>query len=92
MVTTMQAKHNHRKGCVLFAVHVSSDKGKDVEDTKVLNRYPVLQLFQDVFSIEISELPPQRELDFYIELVPGATPTSKEPYKMRTPQLVELKL
>lgn len=42
MVTIMQAKHNCRKGCVLFAVHVSSDKGKDVEDDEVLKRYHVL--------------------------------------------------
>eukprot|EP00253_Pinus_taeda_P005387 PITA_05387 len=32
MITTMQAKGSHRKGCVLFVVHISSDKGKDVED------------------------------------------------------------
>lgn len=41
-VTVMQAKRNCRKGCVLFTVHVSSDKGKDVVDAKVLKRYPVL--------------------------------------------------
>lgn len=36
--------------------------------------------------------PPQREVDFSIELVPRATPTSKAPYWMSTPELVELKL
>ena len=28
---------------VLFVVHISSDKGKDVEDAEVLSRYPILQ-------------------------------------------------
>ena len=42
MVTAMQAKHSSMKGCVLFAVHISSDKGKDIEETKLLNKYPVL--------------------------------------------------
>ena len=32
------------------------------------------------------------EVEFFIELVPGATPTSKPPYKMSTLELVELKL
>ena len=32
MVTTMQAKRSRGKGCKLFAVHISSDKGKEVED------------------------------------------------------------
>ena len=41
MVTTMQEKHSRRKGCVLFAVHISSDKGKEVEDADVLRRYPI---------------------------------------------------
>jgi len=42
MVTTMQAKRNHIKGCVLFIAHTCSDKGKDVEDAEVLRRYPIL--------------------------------------------------
>jgi len=45
MVTTMQEKHSCRKGCVLFGVHVSSDKGKHVEDAKVLKMYFVLHHF-----------------------------------------------
>ena len=42
MVTALQAKRSSRKGCILFAVHVSSDKGKDVDDAKVLKSYLVL--------------------------------------------------
>ena len=43
MVETMQEKCSHGKGCNLFAVHISSDKDKDVEDANVLRRYPILQ-------------------------------------------------
>jgi len=43
MVTTMQSKRSCRKECVLFAVHISSDKEKDVEDDEVFNRYHILQ-------------------------------------------------
>ena len=43
MVTAMQAKCSRMKGCVLFSVHISSDKGKEVEGADVLSRYPVLQ-------------------------------------------------
>lgn len=41
----MQAKHIRRKECVLFVVHISSEKGKEVEDVDVLSRHPVLQQF-----------------------------------------------
>lgn len=37
-------------------------------------------------------MPPHREVDFSIELMPGATLTSKEPYRMSTSEFVELKL
>eukprot|EP00253_Pinus_taeda_P017338 PITA_17338 len=92
MATTMQAKPNRIKGCVLFAMHISSNKGKEVEDADVLTRYPILQQFQDVFPAEILEFPNHKEVDFSIELVLGATPTSKEPYMTSTPKFVELKL
>jgi len=40
-----------------------------------------LQEFEDIFQ-EILGLPPRRDLDFSIDLVPGAAPVSKTPYKM----------
>ena len=88
----MQAKRSRRKGCVLFAVHISSDKDKDNEDAQILSRYPILQQFHDVFQVEISQFLPQREVDFSIELVPEVTPTSKAPYRMSTIELVDMML
>ena len=76
---------------MLFVVHISSDKGNDVEDVEVLKRYLVLEQCQDMFPTNILEFHPHREVEFSIELVPGATPTSKEPYRMSNPKLVEFK-
>ena len=45
-----------------------------------------------MFLAEIPEFPTHREVEFSIELVPGVAPTSKAPYKMNTPKLVELNL
>ena len=52
----------------------------------------VLQEFKDVFLDEILGLPPKRDIDFTIELVPGAAPVSKAPYRMSTPEMLELKM
>jgi hypothetical protein len=54
--------------------------------------HPVLWEFKDVFPEEVPGLPPKRDLDFSIDLVPGVVPTSKVPYRMSTPELVELKV
>ena len=37
-------------------------------------------------------LPPKRDIDFTIDLIPEAKPVSKTPYKMSTPKLLELKM
>ena len=51
----------------------------------------MLNEFIDVFREEIPGLPPRRELDFTIELVPSAIPSSKAPYRMNILELNELK-
>ena len=52
----------------------------------------MLQEFRDVFLDEILGLPPKRDIDFTIELVPRAAPVSKTPYRMSTPKMLEMKM
>ena len=91
MVTSLQEKCSRRKD-VCYLQYTFLVKKVEVEDVHVLRRYPVPQQFQDVFPKEISEFPPHREVEISIELVPGAAPSSKETYRMSTPEPVELKL
>ena len=60
-------------------------------DKLKLEDIPILKEYSHVFPEEISGLPPKRELDFTIELVPGAVPSSKAPYRMNILKLNELK-
>ena len=52
----------------------------------------MLQEFRYVFPDEIPGLPPKWDIDLTIELVPGAAPVSKAPYRMSTPEMLELKM
>jgi hypothetical protein len=66
---------------------------KSVEDDRPsLEDHPILRDYRDVFPEEVPGLPPRRDIDFSIELAPGAVPVSRTPYRMSTPELVELKL
>jgi hypothetical protein len=47
--------------------------------------------YPDDFWEELPGMPPDREIEFVIELVPGTTPIFKRPYRMVANQLVELK-
>ena len=58
---------------------------------KNLEEIPVVCKYLDVFSIDYSRLPPQREVEFGIECVLGANPISKAAYRMASSELKELK-
>jgi hypothetical protein len=57
-----------------------------------IDQYPILSKFKDVFPKELSGLPSERELDFTIELKPGAEPIYKIPYRMTEPTICELQM
>jgi hypothetical protein len=52
---------------------------------------PVVTEFPNVFPEELPGMPPDRDIEFVIELKPGTTPIYKIPYRMATPELAELK-
>ncbi|KAA3461821.1 DNA/RNA polymerases superfamily protein [Gossypium australe] len=71
-----------RKGCEAFLAYVKSLSVGGVRTVKE---------FSDVFPEEISGLPPNREVEFGIELLPGTVLVSIAPYRMAPKELVKLK-
>nr|KYP67681.1 Transposon Ty3-I Gag-Pol polyprotein [Cajanus cajan] len=61
------------------------------ESNVLVNELPVVCDFSDVFSDDMSSLPPRREVEFSIDLVPGTRPIFIAPYRMLPVELVELK-
>ena len=86
----MQLKKCMRKGCKLYVVRVT-DLILNEGQTHVKYR-PMLSKFMDVFPEEIPGLPPQREIDFSIEIVPRFAPVSNIRYCMSIPELTKLKI
>ncbi|XP_034710439.1 cathepsin D-like [Vitis riparia] len=75
------------KGCQGFLAYVVSN-----ENDLKLEDIPVVRDFPDVFLDDLSGLPPEREVEFTIDLVLGITPISKTPYKMAPVELKKLKI
>jgi hypothetical protein len=84
-VSTMQLKKCMRKGCQVYAIQVTNLLGKD--NKQKLKDFVVLCEFSDMFVDEIPELPPRREIDFSIDLLPSLAPISKPPYRMSLQEL-----
>jgi hypothetical protein len=59
---------------------------------KSIEEIPVVREFPDVFPDELPGIPPERDIEFKIELQLGTTPVTKSPYKMIQDELVELKI
>jgi hypothetical protein len=78
---------------VEFVATVQSDQGSMLNQTKVtaLEDIRVVQEKLDVFSKELSGMPPDHDKEFLIELLPGTPPISKRTYRMHVNELVELK-
>ena len=52
----------------------------------------VVKDFLNVFPEELPGIPPEREVDLFIEILPGTTPTSRAPYRMALTKLKEQKI
>ena len=75
-----------RKGYPLYLCQVQdlSSSSFRLEDIPIVSEFP------DVFSDEVTAMPPDREIEFTIDLVPGNTLVSKAPYLMAPVELKEL--
>jgi hypothetical protein len=56
-----------------------------------IEKIPVVYKYPDVFPDELPGMPPDRDIEFAIELQPGTAPIYKRPYRMPPAELAELK-
>jgi hypothetical protein len=78
---------------VEFVAAMQSNQGSILNQTKVkaLEENIVVQEYPNVFPEDLSGMPPDHDIEFLIELLPGTPPVSKMPYRMPVNELVELK-
>ncbi|KAL8114916.1 hypothetical protein AgCh_021664 [Apium graveolens] len=85
-LTIAQVKKLLRQNCEAYLAHVI-DTSKEVP---ALEAIPVVNEFPDVFPDDLPGLPPDREIEFTIDLAPGTEPVSKAPYRMEPVEMKEL--
>ncbi|XP_048133474.1 uncharacterized protein LOC125314664 [Rhodamnia argentea] len=87
LISVLQARKLLKKGCHGYLAYVR-DTNKDVVK---LENVSVVRDFPDVFPEDLPDLPLDREIEFFIDPMPGTTPISKAPYRMAPTELRELK-
>ncbi|GJT87040.1 hypothetical protein Tco_1068757 [Tanacetum coccineum] len=77
-------------GFPIFLAHVTTKEIEDKSERKRLEDVPIVQDFPEVFPEDLPGLPPTRQVEFQIDLVPGAAPVARAPYRLAPSEMKEL--
>ncbi|GJR78313.1 putative reverse transcriptase domain-containing protein [Tanacetum coccineum] len=78
------------KGSHVFLAHVTTKEIEDKSEKKRLEDVPIVKDFPEVFPEDLPGLPPTRQVEFQIDLVPGAAPVARAPYRLAPSEMKEL--
>ncbi|GKD90989.1 hypothetical protein Tco_1366496, partial [Tanacetum coccineum] len=86
VISCIKARKYIKRGCYLFLAHVTESKSKE----KRMENVPVIHDFPEVFPKELLGLPPSRQVEFLINLVPRVAPVARAPYRLAPSKMKEL--
>ncbi|GJY25584.1 putative reverse transcriptase domain-containing protein [Tanacetum coccineum] len=78
------------KGCPIFLAHVTTKEAEDKSEEKRLEDIPIVRDFPKVFPEDLPGIPPTRQVEFQIDLIPGAAPVARAPYRLAPSEMKEL--
>ena len=87
IISFLCAKKMVRKGCLAFLAHLRDD----TTQVPSIESVSIVRKFLDVFPADLPGMPPDRDIDFCIDLEPGTHPISIPPYRMAPAKLRKLK-
>ncbi|GJW89901.1 hypothetical protein Tco_0167454 [Tanacetum coccineum] len=76
--------------CHVFLSHVTTKKVEDKSEEKRLEDVLIVRDFPEVFPEDLLGIPPTRQVEFQINLVPGAAPIARAPYRLAPSEIKEL--
>ncbi|GJX40914.1 putative reverse transcriptase domain-containing protein [Tanacetum coccineum] len=86
VISCIKARKYIERGHQLFVAHVTEKEPKE----KRLEDVPVIRDYPEVFPDDLPGLLPPRQVEFKIELVPGASPVARTPYRLAPSEMKEL--
>ncbi|GJS63353.1 putative reverse transcriptase domain-containing protein [Tanacetum coccineum] len=90
IISCSKAQEYMAKGCQIFLAQISAKKEEDKSEGKQLEDVPIVRDFPEVFPEDLSGLPPVRPVEFQIDLIPGAAPVARAPYRLAPSEMKEL--
>ncbi|GKE58266.1 putative reverse transcriptase domain-containing protein, partial [Tanacetum coccineum] len=90
IISCSRAQEYMAKGCQIFLAHISAKKEEDNSEGKQLKDVPIVRDFSKVFPEDLPGLPPARLVEFQIDLISGAGPVARAPYRLAPSEMKEL--
>ncbi|GJW43518.1 putative reverse transcriptase domain-containing protein [Tanacetum coccineum] len=90
IISCSKAQEYMAKGCQVFLAQISAKKEEDKSEGKQIKDVPIVRDFPEVFSEDLPGLPPARPVEFQIDLIPGAAPVARAPYRLAPSEMKEL--
>nr|GEW65983.1 putative reverse transcriptase domain-containing protein [Tanacetum cinerariifolium] len=78
------------KGCQIFLAHITAKKDEDKSKEKRLEDVPIIRDLPEVFPKDLLGIPPTRQVEFQIDLIPGVAPVARAPYRLAPSEMKEL--
>ncbi|GJR90850.1 putative reverse transcriptase domain-containing protein [Tanacetum coccineum] len=82
--------HKYLKGHHVFLANITAKETEDRSGEKRLEDVPIVRDFPEVFPEELPGLPPTRQVEIQIDLMPGAAPVARAPYQLALFEMKEL--
>ncbi|GJT87366.1 putative reverse transcriptase domain-containing protein [Tanacetum coccineum] len=86
IISCTKAQEYLSKGCDVFLAHVTLKEAKDKSEGKRLEDVPIVKDFPK----DLPGIPPARQVEFQIDLVPGAAPVARALYRLAPSEMKEL--
>ncbi|GJY25533.1 retrotransposon protein, putative, ty3-gypsy subclass [Tanacetum coccineum] len=90
IISCVKAQKYMEKGCQLFLAQVTVKENKDESKEKRLEDVPTVRDFPEVFPEDLPGLPPIRQVEFQIDLVPGAAPVARALCRLTLSEMEEV--
>ncbi|GKE72382.1 putative reverse transcriptase domain-containing protein, partial [Tanacetum coccineum] len=90
IISCTKAQKYLLEGCPIFLAQVTMKKAEDKSKEKQLEEVPIVQDFHEVFPEDLPSIPPTRQIEFQIDLIPGAAPVARTPYRLAPSEMKEL--
>ncbi|GJS26103.1 reverse transcriptase domain-containing protein [Tanacetum coccineum] len=89
VISSIRTQKYIDQGCQVFLIQMMKEEKAETPERRIED-VPIVRDFPEVFPKDLPGLPPTRQVEFHIELIPGAAPVARAPYRLAPAEMKEL--